>query len=521
MARKKAPTGERGKPRRLRLDGHGLQLADFAPIAEGRVRVALTSDAKRAVRRAERVVGAALAGDRTAYGINTGFGRFCNVKISPRQVRRLQQNIVRSHGAACGPDIPDPVVRLMLVFRANALASGNSGIRPETLQLLLDMIDHDVLPRIPSQGSVGASGDLAPLAHLAQVLIGEGWATVEGKRLRGRAALRKVGLEPVTLGAKEGLSLINGVQTSSAYLADALVRARRAFDTADIIGAITLEALLGSVTPFDPRIQEVRAHGGQAVVARRVRALLEGSAILESHADCGRVQDAYSLRCIPQVHGAGRDALDFIERTLVTEVNSATDNPLVFPADGAGEGDILSGGNFHGAPIGYAADLLGIITADLASISERRIERLVNPDLSGLSPFLSRQEGLESGYMMAQVTAASLVSENKVHAHPASVDTVPTSAGTEDHVSMSTIAARKASQIVRNAEYVLGIELMIALDALETRRPLRSGKALERAIAAGRAELPRVHGDRNLSDEIEAAAGIVSSGSLDAAARLR
>ncbi len=502
--------------KRLRLDGAGLTTDHLEGIARGAVRFELTAPAKKAVDRAQKVVQAALDGDATAYGINTGFGRFCNVKISPRQVRRLQQNLVRSHGAGVGPDIPDEIVRLTLAFRANALAQGNSGIRRSTLDLLISMFNKDVLPCIPSQGSVGASGDLAPLAHLAQVLIGEGWAHVEGKRLRGRVALRKVGLEPIILEAKEGLSLINGVQPSSAYLADALVRAKHVYNTADIIGAITLEALLGSLSPFDPRIHAVRPHPGQGAVAKRIRALIKGSKILESHRDCGRVQDAYSLRCIPQVHGAGRDALGFIETTLITEINAATDNPLIFPE----EGDILSGGNFHGAPIGYAADLLGIVVADLASISERRIERLVNPDLSGLSPFLSRQEGIESGYMMAQVTAASLVSENKVYAHPASVDTVPTSAGTEDHVSMSTIAARKARQIVENAERVLGIELLVALDALETRRPLQSGAALERAVSLARERLPRVLGDRNLSDEIEAAARVVSEGALEKAARI-
>ena len=333
--------------------------------------------------------------------------------------------------------------------------------------------------------------------------------------MKGRAALRKVGLEPITLEAKEGLSLINGVQPSSACLADALWGAKAAFDSADVIGAITLEALLCSLSPFDARIHQVRPHPGQTFVAKRFRSLLSGSKILASHRDCGRVQDAYSLRCIPQVHGAGRDALGFVEKTLLTEINAATDNPLIFSE----EADILSGGNFHGAPIGYVADLLGIVSADLASISERRIERLVNPDLSGLSPFLSRQEGMESGYMMAQVTAASLVSENKVLAHPASVDTVPTSASTEDHVSMSTIAARKARSIVQNAHWVLGIELLIALDAFETRRPLQSGKKLERAVEVARERLPRVAGDRNLSEEIEAAAEVVRSGILEDAAK--
>lgn len=377
--------------KRLRLDGASLRADHLEPIARGDVRLALTKDARRAVVRARRSVEKALSGDEIAYGINTGFGRFCNVRISPRQVRRLQANLIRSHGAGVGEPLPDPIVRLTLAFRANALALGFSGIRASTLELVLDLYNLDVLPQIPSQGSVGASGDLAPLAHLAQVLIGEGSAKVAGseKLLSGLAALRKVGLEPIVLDAKEGLSLINGVQVSSAFLADALMRSWRLFDAADVIGAITLEGLLGSLAPFDPRVHAVRAHPGQAVVAERFRSLIDGSGILESHRDCGRVQDAYSLRCIPQVHGAGRDALEFIERTLLTEVNSATDNPLVFPE----QDEILSGGNFHGAPIGYAADLLAIVVADLASISERRIERLVNPDLSGLSPFLSRQRG--------------------------------------------------------------------------------------------------------------------------------
>ena len=514
-ASKKPPSASRRR-KRLRIDGESLRVEDLSPIARGEVRLELTGEARKSVVQAQKMVERLLAGEETAYGINTGFGRFCNVRISPRQVRRLQANLVRSHGAGVGPCLSDEQVRLTLAFRANALASGNSGVRPATLDLLLQMYNSDVLPLIPSQGSVGASGDLAPLAHLAQVLIGEGRARVEGKELKGRAALRKVGLEPIRLEAKEGLSLINGVQASSAFLAEALVRARHLFDTADVLGAITLEGLLCSATPFDARIQSVRPHPGQAIVAARMRELLEGSEILDSHIDCDRVQDAYSLRCIPQVHGAGRDALKFVETALITEINAATDNPLVFPEDG----EILSGGNFHGAPVGYAADLLAIVVADLAAISERRIERLVNPDLSGLSPFLTRQEGMESGYMMAQVTAASLVSENKVHSHPASVDTVPTSAGTEDHVSMSTIAGRKALQIVENAGWVLGIELLIGLDALETRRPLRSGPALERAVKAARGVLPRQQGDRNLSEEIETAARAVSDGSIATAAKI-
>ncbi len=435
------------------------------------------------------------------------------MRIEPADVRKLQVNLVRSHAAGVGAELPAEVVRLAVAFRANALARGNSGVRVETIELLLALYNEDIVPWIPCQGSVGASGDLAPLAHLAQVLIGEGRATVDGVLLDGGAALARRGLAPRAREAKEGLSLINGVQPSCAVLADALLRAERALDAADVAAAAALEALLGSFAPFDPRIHEVRPHAGQREVAARFVRLVEGSAINESHRDCGRVQDAYSLRCIPQVHGAVRDAARFASNALITEINSATDNPLVFAEEGGG-GAVISGGNFHGAPIAHAADLLAIVLADLGTISERRIERLVNPDLSGLPPFLSGAPGLESGFMMAQVTAAALASENKTLAHPASVDTIPTSAGTEDHVSMSMFAARKAREIALNLERIVAIEMLVAVAALEHRRPLESGRELEARVARFRARVPAQSGDRDISGEIEEAARAVREGIL-------
>ncbi|MGE3163499.1 MAG: histidine ammonia-lyase [Planctomycetota bacterium] len=499
------------KKNTLRMDGGRLTLADLAAIADREVNLALTADARKAVRRARKVVDGFIDRDEVAYGITTGFGRFCRVRISPDQARELQRNLLRSHGAGVGEPFAPEVARLCVALRANTLAQGHSGIGLPTLELLLAIYNEDIVPWIPSQGSVGACGDLAPLAHLAQVLIGEGRAFVDGAWISGGEALERRGLRPVELQAKEGLSLINGVQASAALLAVALIRARRLLAAANFAAAMSLDALLGSLMAFDARVQRVRPHAGQEVVAQRVRSLLAGSAIHRSHRDCGKVQDAYSLRCVPQVHGAVHDGLAYVEQVLVRECNSATDNPLVFPE----EGEIVSGGNFHGAPVSYVADLLSILITDLASISERRIERLVNPDLSGLPAFLSRSEGLESGYMMAQVTAAALTSENKVLAHPASVDSIPTSAGTEDHVSMSTHAGRKALQVVGNAERVLAIELLVGADALELRRPLRSGAKLERGLAQFRNEIPARVGDRDLNGEIEGAARFIRVGGLE------
>lgn len=499
-----------GGKRKLKIDGGSLGIDDLGVISSGEVSLSLAPAARKRVVASRRVVDEVVKDHRVSYGINTGFGRFCNVEIDRTRTRELQVNLIRSHSAGVGDPLPEEVVRLALAFRANALAHGHSGVRPQVIDLLLELFNHDILPWIPSEGSVGASGDLAPLAHLAQALIGEGRVRYLGKWMSARGALKKAGLEPVKLEAKEGLALINGVQISSALLARALIDARHLALAADVIAALSLESLLGSASPFDRRIHMVRKHRGQEQVAAAVRKLIRGSKILSSHADCGRVQDPYSLRCVPQVHGAVRDAIDWIQGVLVTEINSATDNPLVFPEDSS----VISGGNFHGAPIGYAADLLAIVLTDLGSISERRVERLVNPDHSGLPAFLSTDVGFQSGWMMAQVSAASLVSSNKVLAHPASVDSIPTSANTEDHVSMSTHAAAKACTVARASSRVLGIEMLIALDAIEHRRPLRSGKSLEKNIALLRAELPLKRGDRDLNGEIEKAGRLVLAGVL-------
>ncbi|MEM7164444.1 MAG: histidine ammonia-lyase [Planctomycetota bacterium] len=495
--------------RTLELDGRGLDLASLSQIAAGTVKLALAESALPGVAASRDVVDGFLAGDETAYGVNTGFGRFCQVRISADQVRDLQRNLVLSHGAGVGQPLPDDVVRLSVALRANTLARGNSGIRRETIELLLSIYNEGIVPWIPAQGSVGACGDLAPLAHLAQVLIGEGRAHLgDGIWQSAAAALQARKLQPVELQAKEGLSLINGVQVSCAWLAQALLQAQQLLSAANFNAAATVDALLGSATPFDARIQEVRPHPGQGTVAATLRDLLHGSEILASHVDCGRVQDAYSLRCVPQVHGAVLDSMNHVQDVLLRECNSSTDNPLIFADDTA----ILSGGNFHGAPIAYAADLLSIVLTDLGSISERRIERLVNPDLSGLPAFLSADEGLQSGYMMAQVTAAALVSECKVLAHPASVDSVPTSAGTEDHVSMSTHAARKACEVAANVANILAIELLVAREAVELRRPLRSSEKVEAGLTRFQKVVPRVATDRPLTPEIEATAEFLFRG---------
>ncbi len=497
--------------RPISLDGRSFRLRDLARIATGQGSLRITGSARKQIAAATAAVERVASGDVPCYGINTGFGRLCRVQIAPDEVRELQLNLIRSHASGVGEPLSPEQVRLALALRANALASGNSGIRVEVIELLAAMLEHDVLPRIPRVGSVGASGDLAPLAHLALVLVGEGEALVDGKWLRGKTALKRKGLKPIRLEAKEGLSLINGVQVSLAMLAEAFLEASAVVDAADLCAAISLEGVLGSLQPFDARIHEVRPHPGQAQVASSVRKLVRGSKILSSHAGCDRVQDPYSFRCTPQVHGAVRDALDWIGQVIEKEANSATDNPLVFAEDD----DVLSGGNFHGAPVAHAADLLSIVLTDLASISERRIEKMINPDTNqGLPAFLARNEGLESGWMMAQVTAAALVSRMKVLSHPASVDSIVTSAGSEDHVSMSTHASEKAGDCSELASHVLGIEMLIGIDALEMRRPLRSGKRLEERVSAIREVIPSGGGDRVLSPEIEAASELIRHGEI-------
>jgi histidine ammonia-lyase len=493
--------------RTIRLTGQDLTLADLREAADREARVTLAPAASRAMAASRRVVERAVRRQDRVYGLTTGFGKFADVAISPEEIEILQKNLIRSHTAGVGEPLPDRAVRAMMVLRVNALARGFSGVRPSTVEALLGMLRADVLPIVPRQGSVGASGDLAPLAHLALGLMGEGEVRRRGRRLLAGKALAAARLRPVVLGAKEGLALINGVQMSVAVGGLALERAIFLSLAADLCGAATLDASRGSDAAFDPRVTAVRPHPGAIASARNLRRLVAGSAIRESHRGCGRVQDNYALRCMPQVHGAARDAFAHAREVLEREMNSATDNPLVFP----NRGDIISGGNFHGAPVGLVLDYAAIAVADLASISERRIAKLINPATSELPAFLVEKGGLNSGLMMAQVTAAALVSECKALAHPASVDSIPTSADKEDHVSMSPIAARQLAAAVENLEWVLAIELLTAFQAMEFLRPLRSSPPLERVRRAFRRVVPAWKEDRRLAPDLEAARRFFSS----------
>jgi histidine ammonia-lyase len=499
------------------LDGESLTRDGLAAIACDDVRVVLAGTARARVEAARAVVDAKAAGAEAVYGINTGFGSFAETRIAPGELAQLQVNLLRSHAAGVGELLSPAVVRAMMALRANVLARGHSGIRPETLDLLIAMLNRHVVPAVPSRGSVGASGDLAPLAHLALVLIGEGEAVDgSGARRPGGVALDAAGLAPVTLAPKEGLALINGTQASTAVLALALIEAERLARAADIVAALSIDALRGSTRPFQARIHAARPHDGQRVSAANLERLLAGSGINASHADCGRVQDAYSQRCVPQVHGACRDALRYVATTVDREANASTDNPMVFTESG----DIVSGGNFHGAPVAVAADLLAIGVAQLATISERRSERLVNPALSGLPAFLTRNGGLESGLMLAQVTAAALTSEIKPLSHPASVDTIPTSANKEDHVSMSMAAALKASRVVDLATHVVAVELLCAAEAIDLLAPLRSSESLMRVHDAVRAVVTARDTDRPPARDLDALARLIRTGALDHIARL-
>ncbi len=495
------------------LTGHDLTVEEVWEVAvEGHV-AALADVAYEQIAAARALVDEH-RGEHT-YGVNTGFGRFVSQRIPDELASELQLRLLRSHACGVGEPYPDVVVRAAMLLRANALAKGFSGARTETVELLLACLDRGVLPHVPARGSVGASGDLAPLAHLALPLVGEGEAWLDGERLRGADALSRVGLEPVRLAPKEGLSLINGTQFMAAMAALGLVRARRLSVAADLACAQSLEALQGSRTSFLAAIHDARPLPGQGESAENVRRLLEGSAIIESHRWCDKVQDAYSLRCAPQVHGAARDLLDYVERTVAVELNSATDNPLVLVA----EGQIVSNGNFHGQPLAFALDALAMAVCELASISERRVERLVNPSLSdGLPPFLTVEGGLNSGFMIPQYVAASLVSENKALAHPASVDSIPTSAGQEDHVSMGNAAGLKALQVLENAEHAIAIELLAGAQAVEFLAPLEPGAGVAATRAFVRTLSDRLVDDRPLSGDIERMAEAIRDGRLAAAA---
>jgi histidine ammonia-lyase len=477
-----------------------LALAELRRIWSGDCRLAVDGAARPAVDAAARVVDRVLASGQTVYGVNTGFGLLARTRIDAARLAELQRALVLSHSAGTGPLLDAAVVRLVVALKAASLARGYSGVRWQVIEALLAMHNAGIVPAIPAQGSVGASGDLAPLAHLSAVLIGEGAAVVDGHAMAGGMALACRGLSPVVLGPKEGLALLNGTQVSTALALAGLFAAERVFGAAIVAGALSLDACLGSDTPFDARIQAVRGHRGQIDVAARCRALLEGSGIRASHKDCHRVQDPYSLRCQPQVMGACLDQLRHAAAVLTTEANAVSDNPLVF----ADRGEIISGGNFHAEPVAFAADNLALAIAEIGALSERRIALLMDANLSGLPSFLVRDGGVNSGFMIAQVTAAALASENKSLAHPASVDSLPTSANQEDHVSMATFAARRLTPMAANTAGIVAIELLAAAQGVEMRLPLRSSPLLTEAIALVRRDAPFWDRDRAFAPDLEA-----------------
>lgn len=489
------------------LTAGALRAADVRALLHDDAALALDPSARPAVERAADVVARIAAGDASVYGVNTGFGKLAQTRIPREKLADLQRNLVVSHACGVGALLARRPVRLALALKVNSLARGYSGVRWSVIETLLACLERDVLPAIPGQGSVGASGDLAPLAHLAAALIGVGDAIVDGRRQPASDALPAAGIALLELRAKEGLALLNGTQVSTALALHALVGTEDVLAASLVAGALTTEAALGSVTPFDPRIHAVRGHAAQSDVAAAMRALVAGTEINDSHRDCGRVQDPYSLRCIPQVLGACLRIVRDAAAVLVDEANAVSDNPLVFPD----EGDVVSGGNFHAEPVAFAADSLALAIAEIGNLSERRTALLVDPTFSQLPSFLATDPGLESGYMIAQVTAAALASENKILAHPASVDSIPTSAGQEDHVSMATHAARRLDAMLDNAANIVAVELLAAARGIAFRRPLHTSDALEEVLVAIVPDGPR-GGDRYLSPEIERVAALVRAG---------
>jgi len=492
------------------LDGEHLTLEEVLEAAEGRAKVRIASSVAKRVKQSRDFIERALAQGEKIYGVTTGFGMLSDQVIDRSQIEDLQRNLIRSHSVGVGPFFDELTTRAIMLLRANVMAMGYSGVRMEVLKRLIDMINKRVQPLIPEQGSVGASGDLAPLAHLASVVMGEGQAIFREKMMPAKKAMERARIPILTLKAKEGLALVNGTQVMTAVGLLALLRAERLCKIADIVGACTLDALKGTLSAFDLDIQKVRPFPGHLAVAKNFQKLGQKSEIAESHKFCSKIQDAYSLRCIPQVHGAVRDALAYVRKTLEIEVNSATDNPLIFTK----KGKIINCGNFHGESVAFALDLLGIAVSELGGISERRIEKLINPALSGLPPFLTTEGGLHSGLMMVQVSAAALASENKVLAHPASVDSIPTSADKEDHVSMGTIAARKARDIVNNVEQILAMELLCATQGLEFVLPLRPGIGIKEAYETIRRKVPPIKGDRRFSEDIKKIDLMIKSGEI-------
>jgi histidine ammonia-lyase len=482
----------------INIDFEKLDLDGVIAVARHGARVRLAPAARRAVIQTSKLIDTWLRQNRTIYGVTTGFGALSDVTISTEDARRLQINILMSHAAGVGPALDEAAARAVMLLRVKELALGHACGRLTSIERLIDLLNRGIYPVIPEQGSVGASGDLCPMAHMGLLLIGRGEGYLQGRRMSGAAILEACGLQPLELAPGEGLALINGTQVMTGIGALAAYDALRLLKLVDISAAMSLEVLMGSRTEFDPRIHTVRPHPGQATAADNMLRLVQESEIISSHKDCKRIQDAYTLRCSPQVHGASRDAVQYTRNVIEIEMNAATNNPLVF----SDSGDFLLGGNFHGQPVALALDFMAMAVAELANIAERRIERLVNPMLSGLPAFLVRDGGLNSGFMIAQYTAAALVSENKVLAHPACVDSIPTSANKEDHVSMGTIAARKCRQIVANAENVVAIELLCAAQALDLFTNMKPGRGTMAAYQAIRRHITHLEQDRILADDI-------------------
>jgi len=489
----------------LTLKAGSAPLSFWRAVMAGKSPLALDPAVWPAVDAARATIEQALGSDRTVYGVNTGFGKLANTRIAGDKLRLLQRNLILSHAAGVGEILPDPIIRLVLALKIASLARGRSGVRRVVIERLLDLLNKDVLPEIPAQGSVGASGDLAPLAHMSAVLIGEGSARVKGERYTAKQALAVAGLAPVELESKEGLALLNGTQVSTALALTALFAAEANLEAAFVAGALSTDAIKGSDTPFDARIHDVRGQPGQIEAAATLRTLIQGSAIRQSHLNCERVQDPYSIRCQPQVLGPCLDLLRYAARVFEIEANAVTDNPLVFAEDGA----VLSGGNFHAEPVALAADTLALSIAEIGGLSERKVALLIDAALSGLPPFLAHDSGVNSGFMIAHVTAAALASENKSLAHPASVDSLPTSANQEDFVSMATFAARRLGAMNANTSNILAVELLAAAEGIEFHRPLRSSDALERALTLIRGSVPPFESDRLFAPAIETAATLV------------
>ncbi|MBT8067269.1 MAG: histidine ammonia-lyase [Gammaproteobacteria bacterium] len=493
---------------KLVIDNQPVTLADLREAWEGPISISLGGDAQRRIVAANEMIDEVVAHGDTVYGVNTGFGQLAQVRISDDELAHLQENLVRSHAVGVGEDLDDEIVRLIMLMKVVALAKGFSGVRLELVEALCALINNNIYPRIPSRGSVGASGDLAPLAHMAGALIGIGEVRVNGNLVPAPIALQAAGIEPVRLAPKEGLALLNGTQASTALALAAAFRTENLLSASLIAGAMSADAIKGSDTPFDERIQSVRGHAGQIDVADVLRELMEGSDIRASHVGCERVQDPYSIRCQPQVVGACLDVLRHVSSVLETESNAVTDNPLIFVDSKA----VLSGGNFHAEPVALAADYLALAIAEIGALAERRIALLIDSHLSGLPPFLVAEVGLNSGFMMAQVTAAALASENKSHAHPASVDSIPTSANQEDHVSMATFAARRLHTMLDNVADIIAIELLAAAQGIDFHHPQTSSPSIESVIVALREISPPYVEDRSLSSDIRRVAATIDEG---------